>query len=65
MKQQALLLKDAKDQFPETYQRIRKQKIYFILAALIIFLLEVIIRRLREIKEMKEQEKRIHEVSEA
>jgi hypothetical protein len=32
---------------------------YFILAALILFLLEVIIRRLREIKEMKEQEKRI------
>ena len=52
----------------ETQKLIKEsvsQKIYFILAALIIFLLEVIIRRLREIKEMKEQEKRIREVSEA
>lgn len=39
-------------------KEIVNQKIYFILAALIIFLAEVIIRRLLEIKEMKEQQKR-------
>ncbi|SDF96300.1 hypothetical protein SAMN04488589_1836 [Methanolobus vulcani] len=35
------------------------QKIYFLLAALIIFLGEVTIRRIKEIKEMKQQEKEI------
>ncbi|WP_367343552.1 hypothetical protein [Methanomethylovorans sp.] len=62
---QALLLKDAKNNSQKLIKEPISQKIYFILAALIIFLLEVIIRRLREIKEMKEQEKRIQEVSEA
>ncbi len=63
---QALLLKDARE---KGSQKLTKetvsQNMYFILAALIIFLLEVIIRRLREIKEMKEQEKKIQEVAEA
>lgn len=63
---QALLLKDARE---KSSQKLIKetvsQNMYFILAALIIFLLEVIIRRLREIKEMKEQEKKIQEVAEA
>ena len=62
---QALLLKDAKNNSQKLIKEPISQKIYFSLAALIIFLLEVIIRRLREIKEMKEQEKRIQEVSEA
>lgn len=62
---QALLLTDAKDNSQKLIKESVSQKIYFILAALIIFLLEVIIRRLREIKEMKEQEKRIKEVAEA
>ncbi|MDI3487185.1 MAG: hypothetical protein PWQ50_2405 [Methanolobus sp.] len=35
------------------------QKYYFLIAALILFLGEVIIRRMKEIKEMKQQEKEI------
>jgi hypothetical protein len=62
---QALLLKDAKESSQKLIKENVSQKIYFILAALIIFLLEVIIRRLKEIKEMKEQEKKIQEVAEA
>ncbi|WP_370573884.1 hypothetical protein, partial [Methanomethylovorans sp.] len=62
---QALLLKDARENSQKPIKETVSQKIYFILAALIIFLLEVIIRRLREIKEMKEQEKKMQEVAEA
>ena len=62
---QALLLRDARENSQKLIRENVSQKIYFILAALILFLLEVIIRRLREIKEMKEQEKRIQEVAEA
>ncbi|WP_370574126.1 hypothetical protein [Methanomethylovorans sp.] len=62
---QALLLKDARENSQKLIKETVSQKIYFILAALIIFLLEVIIRRLREIKEMKEQEKKMQEVTEA
>jgi Mg-chelatase subunit ChlD/uncharacterized membrane protein len=56
---QALLLRDAREKPQKPIRENVSQKMYFILAALILFLLEVTIRRLREIKEMKEQEKRI------
>ena len=61
---QALLLKDAKENSQKLIKETVSQKMYFIIAALILFLLEVAIRRLREIKEMKEQEKKMQEVSE-
>lgn len=62
---QALLLKDARENSQKLIKETVSQKMYFILAALILFLLEVAIRRLREIKEMKEQEKKMQEVAEA
>lgn len=62
---QALLLKDARENSQKLIKQTVSQKMYFIIAALILFLLEVIIRRLREIKEMKEQEKKRQEVAEA
>ncbi len=62
---QALLLKDAKENSQKLIKETVSQKMYFIIAALILFLLEVAIRRLREIKEMKEQEKKMQEVAEA
>jgi len=62
---QALLLRDARENSQKLIKENVSQKIYFILAALILFLLEVIIRRLKEIRDMKEQEKRIQEGAEA
>ncbi|WP_321418304.1 hypothetical protein [uncultured Methanomethylovorans sp.] len=62
---QALLLKDAREKIQKPIKETVSQKMYFIITALIIFLLEVAIRRLREIKEMKEQEKKMQEVTEA
>ena len=62
---QALLLQDARENSQKLIKETVSQKMYFILAALILFLLEVAIRRLREIKEMKAQEKKMQEVAEA
>jgi hypothetical protein len=62
---QALLLQEARENSQKLIKETVSQKMYFIIAALILFLLEVAIRRLREIKEMKEQEKKMQEVSEA
>lgn len=63
---QALLLQDAREKNSQKLiTETVSQKMYFILAALVIFLLEVVIRRLREIKEMKAQEKKMQEVADA
>jgi hypothetical protein len=62
---QALLLQEARENSQKLIKETVSQKMYFILAALILFLLEVAIRRLREIKEMKAQEKKMQEVAEA
>ncbi|WMW24854.1 VWA domain-containing protein [Methanolobus sediminis] len=53
------IFEEAQDNSEKLVKESVSQKIYFLLAALIIFLGEVTIRRIKEIKEMKQQEKEI------
>lgn len=53
------LYTQAQDNSEKLVKESVSQKIYFLLAALIIFLGEVILRRIREIREMKELEKEV------
>ncbi|WP_406657548.1 VWA domain-containing protein [Methanolobus sp. ZRKC2] len=57
----ALLLEDARENSQKLVRETVNQKIYFLLAALIIFLGEVILRRLKEIQEMKKLQSQIQE----
>lgn len=53
----AMLLEDARKNSERTVQEPKSWKMYFILAALVLFLVEAAIRRIREIQEMKRVEK--------
>lgn len=57
----ALLLEDARENSQKLVRETVNQKIWFLLAALIIFLGEVILRRLKEIREMKKPQSQIQE----
>jgi uncharacterized membrane protein len=52
----ALLLDDAKESATKTVQTLFDLKMYFILTALGLFLLEIVLRRIREIREYKNTE---------
>ncbi|MDW7732956.1 MAG: VWA domain-containing protein [Methanolobus sp.] len=56
-----LLLVDARENSQKLVRETVSQKIYFLLAALIIFLGEVILRRLKEIREMKKLQREAQE----
>ncbi|NPE29089.1 VWA domain-containing protein [Methanococcoides sp. SA1] len=49
----ALLLKDARENSLKSVQRSESQKLYFLIAALLLFLGEIAVRRIREIRESK------------
>jgi len=53
----ALLLEDARKNSQRVVKEPVSWKMYFILAALVLFLLEIIIRRIREIQEVRRAEK--------
>ncbi|MBN2110088.1 MAG: VWA domain-containing protein [Methanosarcinaceae archaeon] len=55
----ALLLEDARENSQKLVRETVSQKIYFLLAALVIFLGEVILRRMKEIREMKKLQSQI------
>jgi hypothetical protein len=57
----AQLLEDARQSSQKVVRDTVSQKIYFLLAALILFLGEVIVRRWKEIQEMKKQQNEIQE----
>ncbi|TGC09189.1 VWA domain-containing protein [Methanolobus halotolerans] len=52
----SLLLSDARENSHKVVRETVSQKLYFLLAALIIFLGEVILRRIKEIREMKKMQ---------
>ena len=57
----AQLLEDARQSSQKVVRDTVSQKIYFLLAALILFLGEVVLRRWKEIQEMKKQQSEIQE----